>query len=331
MIVEYSDIYEKAWDRFVFQESMNGTFLQSRSFLNYHPKERFQDNSLLFMKGNNIVAVLPANIIEDIEGKILMSHMGSTFGGIVLGKQYKKIAEVEEIFEEFNQYLEDKKIQKVVLKMTSNLYVTRDSELLEYFLFLNGYQAMAEIGYYIDFSEYDITSIESNFNASRRRGWKNSMKHNMEFKELLTDGEIQVFYEILANNMKKFDTKPIHSMEELLKLKKECIPNNVRFFGCFYQNEMVAGSMVFCFDKQVFHTQYLATNQKRLSLYPSEFLYYGLIKTAADENYEKISFGTSTLEHGKVLNKSLAQFKEGFGTKEYVNRTFYKCYAKEYM
>lgn len=324
MIVEYSDIYEDAWDRFVLQESMNGTFLQSRSFLNYHPKERFQDNSLLFMKGNNIVAVIPANIIEDIGEKTLMSHMGSTFGGIILGKQYKKIAEAEEIFEEFNQYLEDKKIRKVVLKMTSNLYTVKNSELLEYFLFLNGYQAMAEIGYYIDFSEYDTTSIEGNFNSSRRRGWKNSMKHGMVFKELLSDCEIQVFYEILANNMKKFDTKPIHSREELLKLKRECIPNNVRFFGCFYKDEMIAGSMVFCFDRQVFHTQYLATNQERLSLYPSEFLYYGLIKKAAEEKFEKISFGTSTLEHGKVLNKSLAQFKEGFGTKEYVNRTFVK-------
>lgn len=329
MVVEYNDSYETAWDRFVLRESLNGTFLQTRSFLNYHPKERFRDNSLLFMKGNNIVAVMPANIVEDNGEKILYSHMGSTFGGIVLGTQYRKIADTEEMFVELQNYLEEQHVNKIILKMTSDLYSKEKSDLLEYFLFANGYEVATEIGYYVDFDNYNANTIESNFNASRRRGWKKAMKNDMQFKELFSKAEIKQFYTILCNNMEKFHTKPIHSFEELCRLKESCVPENIRFFGVFYDGEIVAGSMVFCFDKKVFHTQYLATNQEKLALYPSEFLYYNLIKTAAEDKYDNLSFGTSTLEHGRILNKSLAQFKEGFGTREYVNRTFTKVISND--
>lgn len=32
ILVKYEDKYEKAWDRFVLRESINGTFLQTRNF-----------------------------------------------------------------------------------------------------------------------------------------------------------------------------------------------------------------------------------------------------------------------------------------------------------
>lgn len=131
---------------------------------------------------------------------------------------------------------------------------------------------------------------------------------------------------VLENNMKKFDTKPLHTLEELLEFKNARLKHSISFYGVYFEGELVAGSMVFFFGKRVFHTQYLATNQNMLFLYPSEFLYTKLIETARNEGFDKISFGTSTLEHGKVLNKSLAQFKEGFGAIEYVNRTYTKIF-----
>lgn len=135
ILIKYEEKYEKAWDKFVLEESINGTFLQTRNFLNYHPVGRFEDNSLMFMKGNNIIAVIPANVLTDETGKKMVSHMGSTFGGVVLGKEYKKIKEVETIFETLNCYLKDNKFTKVTMKITSSLYSLEESELLEYYFF----------------------------------------------------------------------------------------------------------------------------------------------------------------------------------------------------
>ena len=87
---------------------------------------------------------------------------------------------------------------------------------------------------------------------------------------------------------------------------------------------MIAGSMVFLFGSQVFHTQYLAADQSCLKLYPMNFLDANLIRTARERGFSYFSFGTSTEEHGTVLNKKLAEFKEGFGTQYGMNRTFVK-------
>ena len=35
-VTKYTDDKELLWDRFVREESMNGTFLQTRNFINYH-------------------------------------------------------------------------------------------------------------------------------------------------------------------------------------------------------------------------------------------------------------------------------------------------------
>lgn len=50
------------WEHFV-QNSRNGTFMQQRKFLNYHPPGKFIDRSLLvFDKKQQLLAVIPAAI-----------------------------------------------------------------------------------------------------------------------------------------------------------------------------------------------------------------------------------------------------------------------------
>jgi hypothetical protein len=62
-LVIYEDKFEAAWDEFIINNAINGTFLQSRNFLNYHPKEKFVDNSFLLFKDDKIVGVVSGCII----------------------------------------------------------------------------------------------------------------------------------------------------------------------------------------------------------------------------------------------------------------------------
>ena len=62
-IERYESRYATEWDKFI-EESMNGTFLQTRKFIEYHPIDRFMDHSLLIFKGNKVVCgVLACEII----------------------------------------------------------------------------------------------------------------------------------------------------------------------------------------------------------------------------------------------------------------------------
>lgn len=320
----YSDEYESSWDRFVLIDSVNGTFLQTRNFLNYHKKGDFIDNSLLFLLGDQIIAVIPAHIISNDGRNELVSHNGSTFGGIIISKSHYNINYLDLIFKKLDDYVISNHIDKIILKQTSWIYNNNQSELLDYYFYLNNYECQKELGYYIDYDNYN-NDIISNFSSSRRRDYKYSLKNNFLFRELV-DNEISNFYDVLCNNYQKFNKTPYHSLEQLIEFKEKRLSKNVKFYGVFKNDELIASSMVFVFNNQLFYTQYIATIQSETNTFVDNFLYTKLIEQAKNDGYKYLSFGTSTFNNGKILNRSLAQFKAGFGTSEYVNRT----YAKEY-
>lgn len=319
----YDEDNRRKWDDFVMGHSANGTFQQTRNFLEYHGG-RFEDASVIIYKGNDtIVAVIPAcTLIEDGK-KIFSSHAGSTFGGIVAAEDFYDIEHIEAVMNVFESYLGQQGYDKVYLKCTSDIFAKQNGNLLYYFLFQRGYVPYDEISFYIDFLHYK-EDIASNFTAGRRRDYKYSLKHDLTFRKLGTISEIGQFYGILCDNLRKFDAAPVHSMEEILDLKENRLRDIVEFYGVFQEERMIAGSMVFLFGESVFHTQYLAADQSCLKLYPMNFMDYKLIEMARARGFRYFSFGTSTYEHGKILNKPLAEFKQGFGTQCGINKTYAK-------
>lgn len=327
-IVEYEEKYSVRWDKFVLNSSINGTFLQTRRFLDYHPIGRFEDASFLIMQGSNIVAVIPACVVSNDRGKHLYSHKGSTFGGIVLDRMKYDISTFEEIYPLINRFFESKRYQTVSLSMSSDIFSEQRMDLFDYYFYKDGWSVQNEVSCYIDLekSPDDLSSIMS---VSRRRHYKHSLVNGLVFNELKSREELEEFYDILSRNLLKYDAKPVHTLEELLEFKNDRLSNETSFWGV-YSNErmLLAGAMLFGFKKDVYHTQYLAQNPDTIGsrLYPMEFLDGNLIRKARELGYSKFSFGTSTLDSGKYLNVSLALFKEGFGCDYCNNKTYYKVY-----
>ena len=322
MIIQYEDKYEKCWDEFVLNDSMNGNFLQTRNFLNYHKKNLFVDGSLMFFKGETLAAVMPANIIED--GKVLISHEGSTFGGIIVGETFCSTTNYKWIFEELSDYIKEQRYERVEIRTSSRLYkrLDKSNELLDYYYQLHGFTNKREVGFFVDLSQID-DNYEKNFDSLKRRKLKKAAKFDLSFREITDEKGIEEFYYVLADNMKKFDTVPVHTCEEMKEFKFKRLCDNVSFFGVYLDNVMVAGSMVFDFcNKKVFHTQYLASRHDYLECCPNEYLYTNLIRTAKEMGYRYLSYGTSTLNHGDVYNESLGLYKEGFNTDTYLNTTY---------
>ena len=63
-IRKYKESDLKLWDEFV-EKSNNGTIFHLRKFLSYHIDRQFVDQSLIFEKKGNIIAIFPAAIIEN--------------------------------------------------------------------------------------------------------------------------------------------------------------------------------------------------------------------------------------------------------------------------
>lgn len=324
-VVKYEESKEEKWDSFVLSESVNGTFLQTRHFLNYHGN-RFQDESIFVYKGENtIVAVIPGCKIIDDGRTIYSSHPGSTFGGILFSKQFYNVLHVEEVMNIIERYLE-KEYNEVRMKCTSRIFAKAETDLLDYFFYYKGYQSYDELSCYINLQNYK-EEIISNFSSGKRRDYKKSLKYGLKFAELISDKEIEKFYSILVENLRKHNKKPVHTVQELLEFKNKRLTNIVEFYGVYLETELIAGTMVFNFSDIIFHTQYLAANQSYLEMFPMNYLNTKLIEMAMERKFKYFSFGISTEEHGKVLNLSLTEFKEGFGADYCINKTFIKQFG----
>ena len=322
-VKEYSNEFEQDWDDFVLHRSVNGTFLQTRRFLNYHPKDRFRDASLLVLKKNRILAVIPACVINGENGKELFSHKGSTYGGFIIRKDYYTAERCIDIVKAFDEYVV-RGYDYVTLKITADIHSTESSDLLQYALTYCGYENYTELNTYIDLKKMD-DDVTLSFDRCKIRNIKKCEKHDLTFRELASDKEIMVFHNLLKINLSKYGLKPIHTVEEMISFKKDRIPDNIKFYGVFKDKEMMAGGMMFIFEQaNVIHAQNLSSDYRFDEYSPITYMYYRVIKQAKEDGYNALSWGISTEDKGRTLNFGLIRNKESYGSKHQLNRTYFK-------
>lgn len=322
IIIPYSNEYEQLWDDFVMTKSVNGTFLQTRRFLNYHVPGKFHDVSLMVFDGQRLAAVCPANCIIENK-KIFVSHMGATFGGLVISPKYYYAEKLIDLICIFDQYLKAQNYEKCILKTTPELFSKKSSSLLEYSLQYHGYESYAELNTYIDLTKPG--DIKNYFDRNKNRNIKKCEQHDLIFKELISNQEICDFYELLCINLSKYNLKPIHTQKEILEFKNSRLKAETKFYGVYHNNIQMAGGMMFLFKQtSTIHAQNLSADYHFTEFSPITYLYYKVIEQAQKDGYQRLSWGISTENHGEILNFSLMRNKESYGSDYSLNRTFVK-------
>lgn len=287
------------WNAFI-SEAKNATFLFHREFMEYH-KDRFQDYSLLVFKGTILVSVIPANRVEDQ----LFSHQGLTYGGFVLGTKIK-LGEVIEITKTVLQFLNQNGITTFQLKLIPSIYNHYFSEEIEYALFLTDAKLIRRDC----LSVVDLTKPIV-FSKDRRQCIRRGQKHQLVIKE---ESAFHLFWnEILIPNLyKKYSVSPVHTADEIIKLKQK-FPINIRHFNVYHNDMIVAGSTIFITDK-VAHPQYISGNDQKNELGSLDYLYHHLITNIFKDKHF-FDIGPSHEENGKKINEGLLFWKESFGAK----------------
>lgn len=326
VVIPYTSEYEEAWDHFVNIDSINGTFLQTRRFLNYHPRGRFDDCSIMvFDNKNHMVAVVPACVFVEGKKRTFYSHKGSTYGGVIIKKEFYLTERVMGIIQCIDHYLREK-YDEVVLKITADIHSVESSDLLQYVLGHQGYDQYTELNSYVNLMLLQ-EDIVSSFDRNKVRNIKKCEAHNLTFRELESDEEIELFHRLLTINLTKYDLRPIHTVNEVIRFKHDIIPENVKFYGVFQEQEMMAGGMMFIFDRaNVIHAQNLSADFRFDDYSPITYMYYRVIKKAKEKGYKALSWGISTEDRGEIINYGLIRNKESYGSKIQLNRTFYKSF-----
>ena len=294
---------EEIWDTFIDKTSLNGTFLHTRKFLNYHPKERFEDASF-FIRNNkgHIVAVVPGCVQYEENAKIFYSHKGSSFGGPIVSREIYTVKRMTEVIDLIQKYLRLNGFKKIVYKITPELFSQVSTELLEYTLYYGGYTEEKELNLYVDYREYK-DNILANFSKGKKYNVKQCMREGIRLKEIVSEDEIKELHRIIEITLAKYSLKPTHTAEELLKLKKIYIPEECGFYGLFIDDKLISGSMVFYFyNVSVAHTQYLCALPEYNSISPMTYMYFCMIEEMKRKGFKKLSWGISTEHGGKRIN-----------------------------
>ena len=304
-IKHYNESLKNEWNQFI-NSAKNSSFLFFRDYMDYH-SDRFQDHSLMFYEGSTLLAVIPANISNNIA----YSHQGLTYGGLIVNHKIKTI-KYKSVFDELIKYLKYNSIEKLIYKTVPHIYHTIPAEEDLYLLF----------NYNAELIKRNISSsIKLNnkvqFSSRRIRGTKKAEKNNLSISK---NQSLSEFYSILEKTLEeKHSVKPVHSIDELRSLQEK-FPQNIHLYSCYHEQECLAGVIVYE-TKEVAHAQYIAANSSGKELGALDLLFSELINNEF-KHKSYFDFGISSIGDGKTLNSGLINQKEEFGARAITYDTY---------
>ena len=310
----YNETDFEAWNKLV-SESKNGTFLFDRNFMDYH-KHKFQDFSLMiYNEKNNLIAIMPAHRIGDE----VYSHLGLTYGGIIIKKDLR-LTVFFEVFSEILKFLFQEGIYFLHWKEVPYFYHSYPSDEWKYLAFVTE----AEL-YRRDMCSVINLKEQFVFSKTVVRYAKNVGKQGFIYRK---SEEWDVFWkEILVPELDFYHhVLPAHNLEEIFYLSSK-FRDNIHLYTVYSGNEMVGGTVLFI-DKNVVHCQYISVKSKFREKKVLDFLFYKLIKEDF-KDYDYFDFGISNEENGRKTNMGLLYWKEGFGARG-VSQDFYKISTKNF-
>lgn len=284
------------WDHFV-KSSRTPLFMFERTFMEYH-SHRFEDYSLVLRDDKGIIALLPANRVNDE----LISHGGLTYGGLIFAKK----CSAEKMVDLVGVMLSTIKswgIRKIKYKTIPYIFQEQPSDETVYALSRHGAHLFGR-----DLSSIIKLENRLEYSTLRKRQIKKALKANVQ---IVDSDDYASAHLMLRSTLAKHGTQPVHNLEELEYLKSK-FPKNIQLRVAKIDNDIVAALVLFIF-KSVVHTQYISVSLEGGKVGALDLLIAQTVDNFQELNFKFFSFGISTESNGKVLNKGLIQQKEGFG------------------
>ena len=297
-IVRYTPAHLSEWNTFV-SKSKNATLLFDRRYMDYHA-DRFEDYSLMVYYKSELYALLPANRVADT----LYSHQGLTYGGLLMTSD-SKTAVVRDAFVAVNNFLRQEGICRVIYKPIPWIYASLPSEE-DLFALNNVCKAQVSSR---DVATVVMLSHRLPLSELRRRCVKKAWKAGVEIREAQ---DCSVFWPLLEANLKRrYNARPVHSLEEITLLKSR-FPQQIRLFVACKDGRVIGGTLLYICARTI-KTQYISANEEGRRVGALDLLFTTLLDKCSENGMEYFDFGTSNRPENDDLNDSLIFQKEGFG------------------
>lgn len=316
-IARYTDAHANAWNELV-ENSINGTFLHSRSFFDHNPLNKQDDCSFLYFKKNKVVAVIPCTLYER-DGKLkLHSHMRSTYGGFVINEEVG-VEEAVEMVEKLIAEARILNVHEIIIRNPFRIFHQQLCDETDYAMWYHGFVVKSrELETAVGLGAYQ--QIQASYNDSTKRSIKKSRQH---ISIQLSD-DFKAYWQILEQNLlTKHGTKPTHSYHDFCVLLNKIGSDKIKLFAAFKDSAMVAGIVVFVANKIALHAQYIASDEQYQEFRPLNAVIDEIIQWGCNNGFKFLNLGTSNTDSGRVINAGLFRFKEGFGGRNTLRETMH--------
>lgn len=306
-IIKYDASMAARWDEFA-RLSRNGTLLHQRCYMDYH-SDRFKDCSLIAMREGKLCALLPACV----DGDMLWSHRGLTYGGWLVPLKHFDATVMIEVMDAACQWMTDKGIKRLVYKPVPHIYHRYPCEEDLYALFRHQARLIeTNISTTIDLScplPLDRGN-KSGANAARKAGI-----------QVGPSDDWQGYWNLLSSLLdERYGTRPVHSLDEM-RLLQGRFPNDIRLYTATLHGELLAGVVMYL-SQPVAHCQYIGASPQGKDSKALTLLFDYLIGEATKSGYRYFDFGISNEDHGRYLNEGLLRQKSRLGGRGIVYNTF---------
>lgn len=305
-IRKYTATDRKQWDAYV-RRARNATFLFERNYMEYH-SDRFEDHSLLFFRQGRLYALLPAHRQQTT----LVSHFGLTYGGLIMDI-HVTISDTCQLFVELNDYLRDKGFTRVLYRPIPWIYHRHAAEEDLYAIFwkCHAHLYLRNIGTVICMQQH------LRWRKDHLRRLRKAHEAGVSVKR---GADISEFWPVLTDNLqKRFDAKPVHSLDEIELLQRR-FPDNIIQYSAYREGRIIGG-ITFYITPQVVHGQYSGTNDEGKEFGAMEAIYEQIMYHDY-KDWTYLDFGSSTEEQGSLINHGLIAHKEGYGGRGVVYDTY---------
>lgn len=305
-LLPFSKSLQNEWDDFIRMESRNGGIFHERNFLDYHPVGRFLDASVVLRNNRKIIGVIPAARQETEQGWRVVSHSGSSAGGLVYQRN-QGLREVLEMLESALLYYREIGALSLEFQLAEPIFSEPSDSELTYLLWHRGFRlATREISSCVSLKagvSWEQFGRKKNCNDIRRLRSKG-------VTSVLLDNPVDIYSLIEGNLDNRYAKRPTHELAELTELKRR-YPDRLHFWAAVLDGQPIATVVTFVVNHTAIHDFYIALDYAHARLQVMPLLFYDIFSHYQKQGFSWFNFGISS--RGDWIKWGILEFKERMG------------------
>jgi hypothetical protein len=292
-----------AWEALVASAS-TGTLFHARRFLAYHRGDRFTEHSYVLTRGDRLVGVLPAHVLDDL----LVSPFGASVGGLVLADDLGLERSLEGVALLCARCRSDG-LRGLEMRLGPTHHHRVPTDTLPFALARSGFAPTRQwLSPVVALADRSPDEVLERLSKGKRRDVRRAGREGVVAAVVGGEG-LAEFQPLLDATYARHGSPPTHSAEDLARLL-ELLPGEVRLVLARRDSEALAGILVFVLNEAAAYTMYICETEAGREVHAAAAALTHAVEVLGRDGLRSLDLGPSASD--EHVNSGVLFFKQGF-------------------